>query len=176
APEVGCALARARELCRQVGGTVRLFAALIGLRDLHANRGELQVARALDEECLTLAQRQHDPALLLQAHTGLGITLYFLGEFVPARAHLEQAIALAAPQQDHASTPQTPAGVPCLAYAAFTLWMLGYPEQALMRSHAMLTYAQGLSHVYSLARALHYTAELHQYRREGATAQERAEA
>ena len=42
-------------------------------------------------------------------------------------------------------------GVVCLCYAAFTLWLLGYPDQALHRSHATLALAQALSHLYSLA-------------------------
>jgi len=44
--------------------------------------------------------------------------------------------------------------VSCLAFVARVLWTLGYPDQALTRSHEMLTYAQGLSHIYSLSRAL----------------------
>jgi hypothetical protein len=54
--------------------------------------------------------------------------------------------------------------------------MLGYPDQALTRSHEMLTYAQELSHTYSLSRALLHAAGLHRLRREWSTAQERAEA
>ena len=63
-----------------------------------------------------------------------------------------------------------------LAYAAFTLWLLGYPEQALTRLHELLTLAQELSHPFSLVRALHYATSLHLLRREWSTAQARAEA
>ena len=59
---------------------------------------------------------------------------------------------------------------------AWTLWMLGYPDQALTRSHELLTLARESSHAFSLARALLSAAVLHRLRREGATAQERAEA
>jgi predicted ATPase len=59
---------------------------------------------------------------------------------------------------------------------AQTLWLLGYADQALTRSHEMLRYAQGLSHTFSLTRALQYAAILHRWRREWATAQEMAEA
>ena len=67
-------------------------------------------------------------------------------------------------------------GVACLSYAALTLWYLGYPDQALKRSHEALTLAQELSHPFSLALALSFAAMLHQFRREGQAAQERAEA
>ena len=67
-------------------------------------------------------------------------------------------------------------GVACLSYAAWALWFLGYPDQALKRSHEALTLAQELSHPFSLAFALTCAAMLHQFRREGQAAQERAEA
>ena len=58
----------------------------------------------------------------------------------------------------------------------WTLWYLGYPDQALKRSHEALTLAQELSHPFSLAYALGFAASLHQFRREGQLAQEQAEA
>jgi predicted ATPase len=131
------------------------------------------------EQALTLAQRLHDPLRLIQAHALLGVTLYFLGELAPACTYLEQALTLRGSQSDHALrlARREPSGalVP-QAYAAFTLWMLGYPEQALTRLHEMLTLAQELSHTFSLVRALHYATSLHLLRREWATAQAQAEA
>ena len=45
-------------------------------------------------------------------------------------------------------------GVMCLSYAAWALWFLGYPDQALKRSQEALTLARELSHPFSLAVAL----------------------
>jgi predicted ATPase len=56
------------------------------------------------------------------------------------------------------------------------LWLLGYPDQALTKSHEALTLAQELSHPFSLAYALDLAAMLHRLRQEGQAAQERAEA
>src|SRR4030095_350652 len=67
-------------------------------------------------------------------------------------------------------------GVLCLSYAAWALWHIGYPEQALKSSHEALTLAQELAHAYSLPFVLYFTAQLHQHRREEHAAQERAEA
>jgi hypothetical protein len=64
----------------------------------------------------------------------------------------------------------------CLSYVAWPLWHLGYPNQALARSHEASTLAQELSHPLSLAAALDYAAFVHQYRRERHATQERAEA
>jgi predicted ATPase len=55
--EVEKAYARARELCQQIGETPQLFSALQGLYGFYVVRGELQTARELGEQCLTLAQR-----------------------------------------------------------------------------------------------------------------------
>jgi predicted ATPase len=178
APEVESTYTRARELCRQIGDTPQLFPVLLGLGGFYYGRAQYQTARELGEQLLTLAQRGQDPALLMPSYSVLGETLWLLGEFAPARAYLEQGITLYDPQQHrslaflHGVDP----GVDCLSSAAFVLWYLGHPEQALKRSHEALTIAQGLSHPFSLGLALVMAGLLHQLRREGQAAQERAEA
>jgi len=97
-----------------------------------------------------------------------------MGELVPAQAHLEQALTLPGSQPDHALPFSGQARIVALAYAAFTLWRLGYPAQALARGHEMLSLAQGQSHAFGLVRALAYAASLHQLRREARATQERA--
>jgi predicted ATPase len=57
-----------------------------------------------------------------------------------------------------------------------TLWLLGYPDQALQRGHEALTLARELADPVSLAIALCFAMWVHQFRREGRLAQERAEA
>jgi len=66
-------------------------------------------------------------------------------------------------------------GVTCLSYLSFTLWSLGYPDQAIKQSHEALTLARTLSHPFSLARALAFAASSHQFRSEGQATQARAE-
>jgi predicted ATPase len=44
----------------------------------------------------------------------------------------------------------------CLSYAAWTLWRLGYPEQARQKVAEALAWAQELSHPFSLAFALDF--------------------
>jgi predicted ATPase len=128
---------------------------------------------------LRLAQSVQDPALLLGAHSGSGLTLLFLGEFVLAREHFEQGIALYDPQQHSFYTSlyggQDP-GIACFSSRCWILWLLGYPDQALTRSIEALTLAQKLSHPLSLASALIGADTLYNFRREEQAAQERAEA
>jgi TOMM system kinase/cyclase fusion protein len=178
APEVGRTYSRARELCQQGEDVPQLFRVLRGLYSFCVVRAEAQTARKLSEELLALAQHIHDPTYFPAAHFGLGSAWFSLGEFVSAREHLEQGIALYDPQQHHAHTVRFgwDLSVFCQAYTSHVLWLLGYPDQALAMSYKAVALAQKLSHPLSLAVALDYTAMLHQFRREPHTVQERAEA
>jgi predicted ATPase len=179
APEVERAYAQARELCRQVGETAQLFPVLNGLWVFHLLRAKLQTARELAEQVFRLAQSIQDPALLLWPHGALGLVLYHLGELTAARAHLEQGITLYDPQKHRPHGSQVSAQDPkvtCLSYTSWTLWHLGYPDQARQRSAEALTLAQGLSHPFSLAFALHSAAWLDLCLRDVQAVQERTEA
>jgi predicted ATPase len=178
APEVEQTYARARELCQQAGETPQLLQVLFGSWQFYLVRGELHIAREVGERYLSLAQRQHDPASLLVAHWALGVTLFYLGEFALAQKHTERSLALYHIQPHSISTflyyGQDP-GSGCLGRAAQVLWMLGYPDQAQQRSDAALALARKLLHPYSVVFALNQAVVLHQLRREGRAAFERAE-
>ncbi|MBI3301580.1 MAG: AAA family ATPase, partial [Deltaproteobacteria bacterium] len=178
APEVGQAYTRARELCRQVGETPQLFPVLYGLWVFRLVRAELQTACELGEQLLSLATSQQDPALFVEAHQAMGLSLLCLGELAPARRHLEQGIALYDPTQhrSHAFFYGQDPGVVCLSFAAWAVWVLGYPDQALERSREALSLALELSHPFSLAFALYFATLLSHYRREWQAAQVQAEA
>jgi predicted ATPase len=149
---------------------------LVGLWGFYLVSGELQTAQALAEQQLTVAQRQQDSALLLQGYFALGNTLSTRGELVPARTALEHGIALYDPQQhrDLAFRYGQDPGTCCLGYAACTLWLPGYPEQARRRSQEMLTRAQALSHTFSIAFAHNLAIRLHRFLREWQTVLEQA--
>ncbi|HEV8718957.1 MAG TPA: adenylate/guanylate cyclase domain-containing protein [Candidatus Binatia bacterium] len=178
APEVEQAYSRARALCQQMGETSQIFTVLRGLWTFYVVRAELRTARELGEQLLQLAQNAQDPALLLEAQHPLGETLYYLGEFTSAYAHLEQGIALYDPQQhrSHAFLYGTDTGVLFLSRAAHVLWMLGYPDQAVKKSQEALALAQELAHPNTLAAALVFASWFYQLCREGQRTKERAEA
>jgi TOMM system kinase/cyclase fusion protein len=178
APEMARAYARARELCRQVGETPELFPVLRGLWRFYSTRAEHSTAWELAEQLLPLAQRLQEPALLLEAHHAYGLTSFYGGKLLPARAHLEQSIALYDPLQHraHAFRYGYDPGVVCASYRAWTLWLLGYPDQALAQSHEAPRLARELAHPFSLGAALTWAGAVHQFRREWPAAQERVEA
>jgi class 3 adenylate cyclase/DNA-binding winged helix-turn-helix (wHTH) protein/predicted ATPase len=178
APDVEGVYIRAHELSQQVGDGWQQFSALMGLGRFYINRARLQKAHELSEQCLTLAQRVQNPVFLLEAHRMFGVTLFFRGELVTAGRHLEEGIALYDVQQDYSRTFSIgmDPGVVCLSVVAWTLWMLGYPDRALIKIHEALALAQKLSHAYSLGFAMNYASTLHVWRREVQFAKERAEA
>ncbi len=177
APEVAHAYARAQELCQEMGEGPQRFAALLGLWRFHFSQARLLKARELAEQCFALAQYLHDPLALHEAHVALGSTYIHLGELRSAMAHLEQGVALYEPERCRplAFSRGFDPGVVGLSRAAWTLWMLGYAEQALTISHQALSLADELSHPSSLAFALFFATVLYQCRREAQRAQEQAE-
>ena len=153
APEVEHAYTQAHALCQQVGETPELVPVLFGLWRFYHYGHSCTRRERLGETLLRLAQRTHDPALAVVAHYALGWTWFCLGALPAARLHLEAGIARYTPDQRRAPVFRMgqDLGVACRAYAARTLWLLGYPEQALARLHEALALAHALSHPFSLA-------------------------
>ena len=173
--EVEQAYRRARELCQEPGNSARLLQVLFGLQAVYLTRGELQTARKLGEECLELATHQCEPPRLPHAHFALGSTLFFLGDFILARDHLEQGASLYDPQL-HSTSGLNDTGVSCLILTAWTLALLGYPDQALARMQEALDLSRELASPFSLAYALACAPLIYQTLGDAPAAQEYAEA
>jgi len=178
APEVEQAYAQARALCQQAGEIPQRFSALLGLWYCYINRGALPTARELGEQLFRLTQHAAAPTLLLEGHQALGMTSLYQGDYVAARTHCEQGIARIDPTALRAQAlyPGPAPGVGCLTMAAHALWCLGYPAQALQRSHEALALAQALAHPYSLVYAKHFAGYLSHRRREIPDVQAQADA
>ena len=82
-------------------------------------------------------------------------TLFYVGELPATREHVEQAIALHDTARhdliDHVGMDSR---MVALSYSALTLWLLGFPDQALKRSTAAVTLAQELAHPFNVATGL----------------------
>ena len=145
---------------------------------LHMGRGELQIPRELGEQLLRLAHGAQNPGFLARVHGELGLILRNAGEFLLAREHVTQGLALYDPQQHRSEAllygydPE----IHGLSHRADILWMLGYPNQALEKSHAALTRAQALAHPFSLGDAFVNQSILQHHYRKPQPVKEHAEA
>jgi predicted ATPase len=169
---------RARELSHQVKETTQLFPALYGIWVFHYIRAEFRTAHDLGEDMLRLAQQHDDPVPLMVAQRLVGTTLYYMGVFSEARGHLEQTLTLYDSHQhrDLALHYSQDVGVAGFIFLSWTLWLLGYPDQARARAHEALALARHVAHPFSLAFALNLVATVHQFCREAQATRELADA
>jgi hypothetical protein len=118
------------------------------------------------------------PALAFIGHYTLGATWFCLGGLPVAHQHLQESIVRYTPNQRRAPVFRIgqDLGVGSRIFAAVTLWLLGYPTQALVHLHEALTLAHELSHPFSLAFARLFAAFVYQWRRDMPAVQEQAEA
>jgi predicted ATPase len=166
--EVEQTYVRALQLCDALGDPPERFTVLFGLAAWHFLRGECMAVNELTAQLLQLAQRQNDPALLVEAHAAMGTFLMYRGELTASWEHLEAGLALYNPQQhrSHVYTYGQDPGLVCLSQGVDNLWLRGYPDQALERLDAALELARGLSHPSNLAYTMLIAAFLHQRRRD----------
>ncbi len=176
-PEVGTVYARAREICTLAGEAPQLFPVRWGLWVFYTARAEHRTAQQLAEQCRDMGHAAEDPDLLMLAHHAAGVTLSALGQHADALRELEKAIAIHNPER-HASTAFAygqDSGVVCRSQAAFSLWFLGYPDQASRLNEEAVALAERLNHPYSLAAALDFSAWVDQLRGDSEAARMHAE-
>ena len=166
APAVGKAYRRARDLCQELKDITQLFPVLWGLWMYHLVRAEHEAAKVLTKQILGVAQLTGDPDLALEAHFAVGLSAFYGGELLTAREHLEQAINAYDPER-HRGLASTYGGldpcVCCLEYVAWTLWLLGYPDQALKRADEAQPLAKRVANLYTQARSLYWDSLVRQF-------------
>ena len=176
------AFSRARELCAVIGDDVSIGPVLIGVwlfeiaGAYHAN------AETTANEILRWAGRTGNTGeALIDGNFPVGVSELHLAKLVQARAHLETASGnyreitqeeAARLAYDYGIEP----GEPSHAYAAWCLWLLGYPDQAARRGEEALAIAERIRHGFTHPRCLYWNSTFHAYRREWPMVEERAAA
>ena len=140
APEAKEAAERARMLIEQAEALgeppedpLLLFSVLNALfvADVTAFDGDAACERAA--QVLALAEKRGAKVPLMLGHRAMGACLTLMGDFVRARAHQDQVIALYDPveyRQMAKHFSQDPRVITIL-YRSWALWALGYPEAAI---------------------------------------------
>jgi Predicted ATPase len=177
-PNVGKVYLRARELYQQCGDTSDVSEVMWGVWTFYTLSAELRTARKIAEEFLGLSARLTYPGLAMRAHLVMHVTLMHQGEFGPAIEHYDKALALYDPEhhREDAIFFTQNAGVALRCFGAWTLWFLGFPDQALERMHESLTLVRESYEPHGLAHRLLFASILHQLRQEPRESQEYAEA
>ncbi len=164
----GEAFNRAIELSAQQGTSTDSFHALWGIWTSASSRWGNRRAEELGETLLSMATQGRDPVQLQQAHFALGNTQFWQGRFVKSRHHLQQAVlGYASGQHDtHIACFGENGGVSSRSYLSWTLWFMGYPDQARLLSEQALCLAEEVNHPFSLAYGLTFAMVLHRHLRE----------
>src|SRR5205085_8524301 len=102
--ELLATLVRARELCQLQGDSQQMFQILFGLWTATAGHGDWLGARRLGEECLAIARKERETAMLIEAHRVLGATAVYTAEHPIAERHLRDALKLYQPEKHRANS------------------------------------------------------------------------
>jgi class 3 adenylate cyclase/predicted ATPase len=147
-PEMGNAFARARSLWERLGSPSQFLHIPYGQSLHHTVLGEIGLAQRLDEDLLRLSRERGDSAGVVLGHDCSGRDMLIAGSFASARAHLEAVLALYDPIA-HASLVHQTGSYPQVisqGYLAIALFCLGFPDEAVARSNAVIAEAQRLAH------------------------------
>jgi class 3 adenylate cyclase/tetratricopeptide (TPR) repeat protein len=167
-PEVLHAFSRAHELSDRIEQVPELFTIVWGITAHHLVKGDIRRHLELSTKLLEIAQTSKDSSRLVVAHTSRTLSLYFAGRFTGARQHLNQVLdRYDWDRHRHlARTYAVDRKTITMQFGAWTLWKLGYADQAARLVEDMISHARRLGHPNSLAQALTAGASVYMLRRE----------
>jgi predicted ATPase len=170
APETKAAAERAHVLIEQAEGfeeppedPLLLFSVLYGFWAANYVAFNGDAVRELAEQFRAVAEKQGTTAPLLTAHRVMGISLLQTGDIAESRKHFDRATALYDPAEHRplATRFSVDARVSILSFRAWALWLLGYPEAALVDADHALEYERKIGQAATLMVALHHASFTH---------------
>jgi len=144
-PAAEAALVRALQLAQGLNDPVSQLLLLAQMYRYKLRRGDWRELRDLTFRCEALAGQVEDPLVNAIVHTTSAVTYHHLGEHVEALQHARVACRYTA----HSSRLNANAFIPgpaALNVQARSLWMLGYPDQAVAASRGAIKEAEDLNH------------------------------
>jgi len=128
APETVAAWTRARQFAADINDPVELAPIHSGLFNASLTQGEITPMRELAEAITSAANRRPEsPVAAIVAHWTNGVTCWFAGDYLNARVHLEQALAIYGAEPDPATFKASTLDLPSviMRFLALVLWPLG---------------------------------------------------
>lgn len=166
APEVWASFHPALGLAKALGRNQALVPIYYGLWGSVVTKGQFAEALAWVKEMLASAEATGDLDLLIVAHSAACTTYYWRGQFNASREHADRVLALYEEEKHHHLAdimnvdPKTYVGL----YASLGSWMLGYPDRAVIESHAKDANARRRGHPFDIGYALTIGALLWDFR------------
>jgi predicted ATPase len=173
-PEVEQALDRAMELCDKVGNDSQRAQVFYGLEGLYVVQAKLEKVQLVSDELHRLYQRTHATQPPLEAEIMLTGSRMHLGRIADANEEFERILAIK--DRSHFQRIVDEQGsdyadaVLGRAWHAHALWLLGYPQSALLRALEGVRLAHDLGQPFNQALATTYLAMLQQLCGDEATA------
>ena len=120
------------------------------------------------EQMLNLARQSNDPIQLQAAHDSYGVSISSMGDSEAGLYHYSQGATLYRPEQhaDMVARFGENVAINNGVHLAMTLWLHGFPDQALNRMETTLEIARRQSHPHSLCIALYGCALITRWRQE----------
>jgi class 3 adenylate cyclase/tetratricopeptide (TPR) repeat protein len=128
APETVAAWTRARQLAADISDPVELAPIHSGLFNACLTHGEITPMRDLADAIMSVADRRPEsPVAAVVAHWTSGVTCWFGGNYLDARTHLEQALAIYEAEPNPATFRASTLDLPfvIMRFLALVLWPLG---------------------------------------------------
>ena len=168
--------ARAMELANALSDEAALMKILLGLEGYHFMRADFTKAReiAIDAGGRAKGQSSADAIRRIQSKWAIANIVMHQGEMETAVRQMD-ACGAEYDQLEHRPDAVQDPGVMCLCYSAWSLWQLGFPDQALQRVLAVVARAEQLKHKFSIGEAYGFRASVQHFRGESDAALESAE-
>ena len=174
APELEPIYQRSRELSIALGDGSQLIQVLLGSWTFHHFRLELRHARDVAERLLELSQSVPIAVMRQSAYVLFGITLFFQGELLAAREHLERSLSFFDATQLRGSQ-LIESTVGSMGFLALALWNLGYAGRALSQAVDGIAIARRAAQPAALINILGSASLLHACAGYGMSAREEAD-
>jgi predicted ATPase len=168
APGLEQNLQRARALCRDMDATEDFVPILVGLTRLFLLRSDREATESLMAHKQALLERTTNVVSQIQLYTQLGVCETFRGAHAQAEAYYSKAIVLYDPAEHQSLILKfgMDPSVSALAVSSWSLWLMGYPDQAWSRVERALVQAEALAQPFSLITTLFNAVVMRQLRGE----------
>ena len=155
APEARICYEYAEPLCNSLNRPLLLYSGLTGQWVFSLVTEKMNATMQIAKRVYSLAQEQHDSALMIGAFRALAVTLYFLGDFESARQNAMRGIQLWRAGSVHSPVEEFIApSVHCLIFEALSDWHFGETARCHATMGEAISLAKELNDMHALALAL----------------------